>query len=58
MRRIQEIVGRSDDMLIIRGVNVFPSQFEDLILQIGLFCAALLTGGREGGQSRCPDAGR
>jgi len=24
-------------MLIIRGVNVFPSQFEDLILQIGLF---------------------
>jgi len=37
MRRIQEIVGRSDDMLIIRGVNVFPSQFEDLILQIGLF---------------------
>jgi phenylacetate-CoA ligase len=37
MRRIQKIVGRSDDMLIIRGVNVYPSQFEDLILQIGLF---------------------
>jgi phenylacetate-CoA ligase len=37
MRRIQNIVGRSDDMLIIRGVNVFPSQFEDLIPQIGLF---------------------
>ena len=34
MRRMQKIVGRSDDMLIIRGVNVFPSQFEDLILQI------------------------
>ncbi|HSY07753.1 MAG TPA: phenylacetate--CoA ligase PaaK [Steroidobacteraceae bacterium] len=37
MRRIQRIGGRSDDMLIIRGVNVFPSQFEDLILQIRLF---------------------
>src|SRR5580700_5592740 len=37
MRRIQKIVGRSDDMLIIRGVNVYPSQFEELILQIGLF---------------------
>jgi phenylacetate-CoA ligase len=37
MRRIQKIVGRSDDMLIIRGVNVYPSQFEDLILQIGIF---------------------
>jgi len=37
MRRIQKISGRSDDMLIVRGVNVYPSQFEDLILQIGLF---------------------
>jgi phenylacetate-CoA ligase len=37
MRRMQRIVGRTDDMLIIRGVNVFPSQFEDLILQIELF---------------------
>jgi phenylacetate-CoA ligase len=37
MRRIQKISGRSDDMLIIRGVNVYPSQFEDLVLQIGLF---------------------
>ena len=37
MRRIQKIAGRSDDMLIIRGVNVYPSQFEELILQIGLF---------------------
>jgi phenylacetate-CoA ligase len=37
MRRIQKISGRSDDMLIVRGINVYPSQFEDLILQIGLF---------------------
>ena len=37
MRRVQKIIGRSDDMLIIRGVNVYPTQFEDLILQIGIF---------------------
>ena len=30
-----EIVGRSDDMLIIRGVNVFPTQIEELVLQHG-----------------------
>jgi len=34
MRRIDKITGRSDDMLIIRGVNVFPSQIEELILTI------------------------
>jgi phenylacetate-CoA ligase len=33
MRRIQKITGRSDDMMIIRGVNVFPSQIEELILK-------------------------
>jgi phenylacetate-CoA ligase len=33
MRRIEKITGRSDDMLIIRGVNVFPTQVEDLILK-------------------------
>ena len=33
MRRIDKITGRSDDMLIIRGVNVFPSQVEELILK-------------------------
>ena len=34
MRRMARITGRSDDMLIIRGVNVFPSQIEELILRI------------------------
>ena len=34
MRRMAKIVGRSDDMLIIRGVNVFPTQIEELILKI------------------------
>ena len=34
MRRIQRISGRSDDMLIVRGVNVFPSQIEAEILKV------------------------
>jgi len=34
MRRMAKIVGRSDDMLIVRGVNVFPTQIEELILQM------------------------
>lgn len=33
MRRMRKITGRSDDMMILRGVNVFPSQIEELILQ-------------------------
>ena len=36
MRRIGKITGRSDDMLIIRGVNVFPTQIEELILKMPL----------------------
>ncbi|AOY92639.1 phenylacetate--CoA ligase [Cupriavidus sp. USMAA2-4] len=32
-RRMEKITGRSDDMMIIRGVNVFPSQIEELILK-------------------------
>ncbi len=34
MRRMGRITGRSDDMLIIRGVNVFPSQIEEIILKM------------------------
>src|SRR3954467_3971356 len=33
MRRMQKITGRTDDMMIIRGVNIFPSQIEEFILQ-------------------------
>ena len=33
MRRIAKITGRSDDMLIIRGVNVFPTQIEEQVLK-------------------------
>jgi len=36
MRRIEKIPGRSDDMMIIRGVNVFPTQIEELILKEGV----------------------
>lgn len=36
MRRLDKICGRSDDMLIIRGVNVFPTQIEELILKQSL----------------------
>jgi phenylacetate-CoA ligase len=32
MRRMEKITGRTDDMMIIRGVNLFPTQFEELIL--------------------------
>ncbi len=35
MRRIEKILGRSDDMMIIRGVNVFPSQIEEILLGHG-----------------------
>ncbi|MEL7027817.1 MAG: phenylacetate--CoA ligase PaaK [Pseudomonadota bacterium] len=34
MRRIERISGRTDDMLIIRGVNVFPTQVEEQILAV------------------------
>ncbi|MBR9839369.1 MAG: phenylacetate--CoA ligase [Rhodobacteraceae bacterium] len=33
MRRIEKITGRSDDMIILRGVNVFPTQIEEQILK-------------------------
>src|SRR6516165_10276372 len=33
MRRMEKVVGRSDDMIILRGVNVFPTQIEEQILK-------------------------
>jgi len=33
-RRMQKVTGRSDDMIILRGVNVFPSQVEEQILRV------------------------
>jgi phenylacetate-CoA ligase len=34
MRRMERVVGRSDDMMIIRGVNVFPTQIEEHLLRV------------------------
>jgi phenylacetate-CoA ligase len=34
VRRIQKITGRTDDMIILRGVNVFPTQVEELLLRV------------------------
>ena len=34
MRRMEKVSGRTDDMMIVRGVNVFPTQIEELILSI------------------------
>ena len=35
MRRIEKITGRTDDMILVRGVNLFPSQIEEQILRCG-----------------------
>lgn len=35
MRRMEKITGRSDDMIILRGVNVFPSQIEEQVIATG-----------------------
>ena len=46
-RRIHRITGRSDDMLIVRGVNVFPQQIERVLMampQIGRNCVIQLEG--------------
>lgn len=37
MRRIDKITGRSDDMMIIRGVNVFPTQIEEEVIKVNHF---------------------
>jgi phenylacetate-CoA ligase len=41
-RRMAKIVGRSDDMLIIRGVNVFPTQIEEIVVQHALLSGQYL----------------
>ena len=41
MRRMEKISGRTDDMMIVRGVNVFPTQIEELILGVPGLSAAL-----------------
>lgn len=36
MRRMEKVTGRSDDMMIVRGVNIFPTQVEELIVRTGV----------------------
>ncbi len=51
MRRMEKVTGRSDDMIILRGVNVFPSQVEEVVLAIeGLSSHYQLELGRDGAQ--------
>ena len=35
MRKMEKITGRTDDMMIIRGINVFPTQIEEILLRDG-----------------------
>ena len=39
MRRMEKVTGRSDDMMIVRGVNVFPTQIEERLLKISALSA-------------------
>ena len=41
MRRMEKVTGRTDDMIILRGVNVFPTQIEEVVLQTAGSVAAL-----------------
>ena len=53
-RRIMRITGRSDDMIILRGVNMFPSQIEEIILAIpGLTAQYQLELHRKGRMDTC-----
>ncbi len=52
-RRMEKVTGRTDDMLIIRGVNIFPSQVEEVLLRFqGTAPHYLLVASREGALDR------
>jgi phenylacetate-CoA ligase len=34
MRRMERVTGRTDDMIVLRGVNVFPTQIEEIVLRV------------------------
>jgi phenylacetate-CoA ligase len=62
MRRMEKITGRSDDMIILRGVNVFPSQIEEALLKTdwcaGHFLIELTRKGRLDGMTVLAEARR
>ena len=58
-RRMEKVTGRTDDMMIVRGVNVFPTQIEEQILRIdGLDAALRLRPHPAGPHGRADGAGR
>ena len=58
-RRMEKVTGRSDDMMIVRGVNVFPTQIEELLLRCqGLSPHYLIELTREDRLDVCDAAGR
>ncbi len=50
MRRLERIGGRSDDMLIVRGVNLFPTQIEEILLTDGRLSVHYMLELRRGGR--------
>ncbi len=52
MRRMEKITGRSDDMMIVRGVNVFPTQIEEELLKIETLARPLPDRADARGQAR------
>ena len=58
MRRMEKITGRTDDMIILRGVNLFPTQIEELILRIAGAVPALPVRADPGGRMDAADRAR
>ena len=57
-RRMEKVTGRSDDMIILRGVNVFPTQLEELVVGTERSLAALPGDPRARGPARHADRSR
>ena len=55
MRRIEKITGRNDDMIILRGVNIFPTQIEELVLGIETLTPHFIIELTRDGQPGCHD---
>ena len=58
MRRMEKITGRSDDMIILRGVNLFPTQIEEIVLRTAGAVAALPAGADPPRPAGPPDRAR
>ena len=58
MRRMEKVTGRSDDMIILRGVNLFPSQIEEIVLGILGLDRALSVRANQAGSDGRPGGSR